>query len=109
MSEVTTFQLPVKQLGDEVLWEGHYKKVKMDIYWDSHGQKVYSESHPCREFTEVDVKIVCHKRVVDWGDGSDPVPWDEWKLFVDAKSVGPIEGYNAKKTVIHIDAPWGAG
>lgn len=108
MSEVTTFRLPVRQLGDEVLLEGRYKKVKMDIYWDSHGQKVYHDSHPCMEFTDADVKIVCHGRVVDRGDGN-PVPWDWWELFINGKSRGPIEGYNARKTVIHIDAPWGAG
>lgn len=107
-TEATTFQLPVKQLGDEVLWEGHYKKVKMDVYWDSHGTKFYSDSHPCREFTDADVKIVCHKRVVDWGDGNTE-PWDNWELFVNGESQGSIEGYDAKKTIIKIDAPWGAG
>lgn len=107
-TEATTFQLPIKELGDEVLWEGHYKKVKMDVYWDSHGQKVYHDSHPCREFTDADVKIVCHKRVVDWGDGNTE-PWDNWELFVNGNSEGMIEGYDAKKTIIKIDAPWGAG
>lgn len=107
-AEATTFQLPIKQLGDEVLWEGHYKKVKMDVYWDSHGTKFYSDSHPCREFTDADVKIVCHKRVVDWGDGNTE-PWDNWELFVNGESQGSIEGYDAKKTIIKIDAPWGAG
>ena len=103
-----SFSFPIRHIGDEVLIEGHYKKVRMDVYWDNHGTKVYSDTHPSKEFRDADVKIVCHQRIITWSEGNEDRD-DVWELFVNGESQGTVEGYSAKKTIIDIDAPWGAG
>lgn len=102
--ESHTIKLDVVKEGDVLLYEGHFKKVKIDRYWDSHGRKIYDdEAWPCQELKDVDVKIVNHKQTCDG------IRWDYWEMFIDGKSWGGIEGYHARKTVIHIDAPTGHG
>ena len=103
--EAISVKIPIERLGDEVLLERHFKKVDFDEYWDMHGRKIYDDnSHPCRNFTDCDVKIVNHKQIA-YGN----INWDYWELFIDGKSFGSCQGFKARKTVCHIDKPWGAG
>jgi hypothetical protein len=97
-------KIPIEHLGDEVLLERHFKRVDFDEYWNSHGNKIYHDSHPCRKFTDCDVKIVNHKQIA-YGN----INWDYWEVFIDGVSYGSCEGYRARKTVCHIEKPWGAG
>ena len=96
-------KLPVQHLGDEVLFEGDFKQVKIDVYWDSHGRKVYDEEWKPQVLKDKHVKIINHKRIC-YGDR-----WDLWELQIDGKKWGSIEGYRALKRMIHIDAPAGHG
>ena len=100
----TVIHLPVEELGDEVLYKGHFKTVKIDRYWDSHGRKIYDEEEwPCQVLKDVDVEIINHKQMC-YGDR-----WDWWELKINDEKWGTIEGYLARKTIIHIDAPTGHG
>lgn len=99
-----TIEIPTEHLGDEVLFEGDFKQVKIDVYWDSHGRKVYDdEEWTPQVLKDKHVKIINHKRMC-YGDR-----WDLWELQIDGKKWGSIEGYRALKRVIHIDAPAGHG
>jgi len=103
--EAISVKIPIEHLGEEVLLERHFKKVDFDEYWDMHDRKIYDDaSHPCRNFTDCDVKIVNHKQIA-YGN----INWDYWELFIDGKSYGSCQGFKARKTVCHIDKPWGAG
>jgi len=103
--EAISVKIPIEHLGEEVLLERHFKKVDFDEYWDMHGRKIYDDaSHPCRNFTDCDLKIVNHKQIA-YGN----INWDYWELFIDGKSYGSCHGFKARKTVCHIDKPWGAG
>lgn len=103
--ETISVKIPIEHLGEEVLLERHFKKVDFDEYWDMHGQKIYDDkSHPCRNFTDCDVKIVNHKQIA-YGN----INRDYWEVFIDGKSYGSCQGFKARKTVCHIDKPWGAG
>ena len=102
--ETISCKIPIKKLGDEVLIERHFKKVDFDEYWDSHGNKIYSDDHPCRKFEDVDLKIVNHKQIA-----YDDINWDYWEVFINGESYGSCDGFKARKTVCHIDKPWGAG
>lgn len=103
--EAVACKIPITELGDEVLLDRHFKKVDFDEYWDMHGQKIYDETdHPCREFKDCHVKIVNHKRIA-----YESINWDYWEIFIDGKSYGSCQGYRARKTVCHIDKPFGAG
>lgn len=104
MAQAETYEIPITELGDEVLLDRDFKKVDFDEYWDMHGQKIYDEDHPCRKFEMCHVKIVNHKRIA-YGD----INWDYWEVIIDGKSYGGIQGFKARKTVCHIDKPWGAG
>lgn len=103
--EATTIELPTQVHGTEVLLEGHFKKVKVDRYWDSHGRKVYWDDCPVLTFQDVDVKIVCTYRTVSGID------WDLWTLYIDGEETCSIEGYRVspKRTSVTIDAPTGHG
>lgn len=99
-----TIELPVEKLGDEILYKGHFKTVKIDRYWDSHGRKIYDdEEWPCQVLKDVDVEIINHKQTC-YGSR-----WDWWELKINGEKWGSIEGYLARKTIIHIDAPTGHG
>lgn len=104
MSETISVKIPIKKLGDEVLLDRTFKKVDFDEYWDMHGNKIYDDSHPCRKFENCHVKIVNHKQIA-----YEDLNWDYWEIFIDGKSYGSCEGYKARKTICHIDKPWGAG
>ena len=41
--DIKVIHIPTKQLGTEVSWEGRPKKVKIDIYYDLDGEKIYEE------------------------------------------------------------------
>ena len=64
----TVIHLPVEELGDEVLYKGHFKTVKIDRYWDSHGRKIYDdEEWPCQVLKDVDdigIVRLSHRDVV---------------------------------------------
>ena len=104
MAETISVTIPIKKLGDEVLLDRTFKKVDFDEYWDMHGNKIYDDDHPCRKFEKCHVKIVNHKQIA-----YDDINWDYWEVFIDGKSYGSCEGYKARKTICHIDKPWGAG
>lgn len=102
--ECEVIKIPTENLGDEVLFEGDFKQVKIDIYWDSHGRKVYDDDEwKPQVLKDKHVKIINHKRLC-YGDR-----WDLWELQIDGVKWGSIEGYRALKRVIHIDAPAGHG
>ena len=111
MSDDIEVHIPVEIIGTEVCWEGRPKKVKIDIYYDLDGEKIYEGpngdvSKMPVELKECNVKIVYIKRLMC---GS---PFDILKLYINGSEFKYlISGYKylPKSNVLKIDAPWGWG
>lgn len=103
--------IPTEVIGTEVCWEGRPKKVKIDIYYDLDGQKIYEDptgdiSKRPVELKECNVKIVRIKRLM-YGERFDIV-----KLYINGSEFKQlVNGYRylPKSNVLKIDAPWGWG
>ena len=105
MAEVITLKLPIIKGELETLLAGHYKKVKCDRYWDSHGKKIYTDHWPQLEFKDVDVKIECQHQTC-YGK-----PYDVWTMYINGKKEMEIEGYKSlyHGSLLKVDAPTGHG
>lgn len=102
--ESVQVKIDIKKLGDEVILDRHFKRVDFDVYWNSHGNKIYSDSHPCQTFEDCDLKLVYHKQTA-YGD----LDWSYIEVFINGVSHGSCNKFKARKTICHIDKPCGWG
>jgi hypothetical protein len=107
MSENTIeYQIPCREVSQEVILDRHFDTVKLDVYWDSDEGKIYTPDHPCQTLKDKQVKIVKRKRIL-----FDSMEDEVWDLYLDGVlwKGNLIQGYTAYTKTIRIDAPWGAG
>ncbi len=114
----TTYEIPTKVVGTEILWEGDPKKVKIDIYWDSHGHKIYDDPNDTDDprfpphlpvtLKKCHVKIVQENRIY-----YENMKSSYWRMYVNGSEFtgGMVQGYEylPKSGILKVDAPWGAG
>ena len=121
MGEITTYEIPTKIVGHRDLWEGDVKTCKVDIYWDSHGKKIYDDPndsdprfppHLSVTFKKCHVKLVAEVREYFY-DSPQAYTSEFWRMYVDGSEFtdGMVQGYKylPKSGILKIDAPWGAG
>lgn len=107
MSEnVIEYQIPCREVSQEVILDRHFETVKLDVYWDSDEGKIYTSEHPSQTLKDKQVKIVKRKRIL-FDDLEDEVR----DLYIDGVlwEGNLIQGFTAYTKTIRIDAPWGAG
>lgn len=104
MAEMRTIKVPTEILGEETLLKGHTKRIKIDRYYDLHGQKIYDDDEPCEDLKgEFDFEIKCLKRLC-YGSR-----FDVWRLYINGKEHCGIDGYHLQKTQLKVTDCWGAG
>lgn len=115
-----TYEIPTKEIGKRLLWEGDVKQCKVDIYWDQHGRKIYDDPNDTGDprfppHLPVTLKN-CHIKI----EATDVIYFDDendkneyWNMYVNGSRFtgGYIQGYKwlPKSQTLKVDAPWGAG
>lgn len=105
--------IPVEDVGEDLLWEGDVKKVKIDSFWDAHGQKHYDNyKHPSTGIIigKCHAKLICKHQL--WCDSKIPI--DTWILYINGKQYkNAIDIYSykylPKSGTLKVEAPYGQG
>lgn len=113
----TTYEIPCKVVGTNTLWEGDVKQCKVDIYWNSHGRKIYDDPnyfdpdfppHLPVTLKNCHIKIEEEKRIY-----FEDMEGSYWRMYVNGAEFtgGMVQGYKylPKSQTLKVDAPWGNG
>lgn len=93
--------------GKVLIGKEHAKRIKLDIYWDMHGKKVYDDQHPCKIYRDVDFEV--YERSYNFEDSD--YKFDFLYIKIPSKNIDLMcDGIKEEKNGCWtVDTPWGAG